>query len=247
MATNLDDAKAMIDASRRNDKKLLIGLTRRFKGDSQRMKEVVDSGELGEIYYTKCGWMRRNGIPGWGSWFTREKDAGAGPIYDIGVHTLDLAFWLASNFEPMKVLASKYTRFGNKQKGLGDWGIPNYEGYYDVEDLASALIKMKNGATVAFDVSWAANIEKSEFSVKLMGDKGGLDLEKMTVYTPENDRKLKHVEADPYYREMSHFIDCIINDREPVTKPNEMLALQKTLDMILLSSREDRIVDANEI
>ena len=247
MATNLAGAKEMTKAAERNNRKLLIGLTCRFKCDSQLMKKVVDSGELGEVYYTKCGWMRRSGIPGWGSWFTREEDAGAGPIYDIGVHTLDLAFWLASNYESAQVLASSYAKFGPERKGLGDWGTHNFDGYYDVEDLATALIKMKNGATVSFDVSWAAHVEKSMFSIQLMGDLGGLDLEKMSIYSSENDRKLEYSETDPYFAEMSHFIDCIQNDEEPVTTPDEMLALQKTLDMILLSCREDRVVTANEV
>ncbi|MCW4048507.1 MAG: Gfo/Idh/MocA family oxidoreductase [Candidatus Bathyarchaeota archaeon] len=214
------------------------------------MKKVVESGELGDIYYTKCGWMRRSGIPGWGSWFTREKDAGAGPIYDIGVHALDLACWLSSNFEPAQVLASSYSKFGPEKKALGDWGVPNLDGYYDVEDLSSALIKMRNGATVSFEVSWAAHVPRSEFSIRLLGEKAGLDLESMSIHSAENgeiDKKLRYKEADAYFEEMSHFIDCVRNDAEPITTSDEMLSLQKTLDMILLSSRENRVVLANEI
>lgn len=250
MATNYSDAKKMVKAANKNKKKLLIGLTRRFSGDVQHAKRVAENGELGDIYYINVAWMRRSGIPGWGSWFTREKDAGAGPIYDIGVHVLDTALWIADNFEPEQALASSYAKFGPDKKALGDWGTHNHEGYYDVEDLSSALIKMKNGATVSFEVSWAAHVPRSQFSVMLLGEKAGLDMETMTLHSAEAveiDRKLEYTKTDAYYEEMKHFTECIIKDESPVTTPDQMLNLQKTLDMILLSCRENRAVNADEI
>jgi predicted dehydrogenase len=250
MATSHLEAKNMIDAAKRNDKKLLIGLTRRFKGDSQAAKKLVNSGRLGEIYYSKCEWMRRNGIPGWGSQFTQRKLAGAGPIYDIGVHVLDLVCWLSSNFEAENVLASSYSKFGPYKKGLGDWGTPDFTGEFDVEDLASAHIEMRNGSTIAFEVSWAAHVPRSFFNVMLLGDQAGLDFDSMQLHSSnggEIDEKVDYVGTDPYYEEMSHFFDCIQNDVEPLTTGHEMLELQKTLDMILLSCKEKKLVKANEI
>ena len=98
MAINYGEAKIMVDASKRYDRKLQIGLQNRFRGESQALKEVMDWGVLGDVYYSKCGWLRRNGLPPWGSWFMRRRDSGGGPIMDIGVHAPDLAFWLTSNF-----------------------------------------------------------------------------------------------------------------------------------------------------
>ncbi|MCW4013194.1 MAG: Gfo/Idh/MocA family oxidoreductase [Candidatus Bathyarchaeota archaeon] len=250
MATSLSEAKAMVDAARKNKRKLLIGLTKRFQGDSIAAKQLVMNGTLGDVYYSKAGWMRRNGIPGWGSWFTRRELAGAGPIYDIGVHALDLTCWLGGNFDVDQVLASSYAEFGPEKRGYGDWGTVNESGYYDVEDLASAFIKMKDGSTVAFEVSWAANVPSSEFSVMVLGDKAGLDMSKLMIHSTngsEVNAPLEYKETDSYWEEMSHFIDCIVNDREPVTKPDEMLGLQRMLDMILLSARENRVVKASEV
>jgi len=250
MATSLAEAKAMVDAARKSNRKLLIGLTRRFQGDSIAAKQLVLDGVLGDVYYSKAGWMRRNGIPGWGSWFTREELAGAGPIYDIGVHALDLTCWLGGNFDVDQVLASSYAKFGPEKRGYGDWGTVNESGYYDVEDLASAMIKMKNGTTVAFEVSWAAHVPSSEFSVMVLGDQAGLDMRKRMIHSTDGsevDTPLDFKETDSYWEEMSHFIDCIVNDREPVTTPDEMLGLQRMLDMILLSARENRVVKTNEV
>ncbi len=250
MATSLPEAKQMVNAAKKHNRKLMIGLTRRFQGDSMAAKQLVSDGILGDVYYSKAGWMRRNGIPGWGSWFTRRELAGAGPIYDIGVHALDLTCWLGDNFDVDQVLASSYAEFGPKKRGYGDWGTVNDSGYYDVEDLASALIKMRNGSTVAFEVSWAANVPSSEFSVMVLGDQAGLDMREGMIHSTgesEIDTPLNYEETDPYWEEMSHFIDCIVNNREPITKPHEMLGLQRMLDMIQLSARENRVVKASGV
>lgn len=248
MATSYSEAKAMIDAARKNDVKLLIGLSRRWKGETKAAKKQVD--QLGNVYYVKAGWMRRNGIPGWGSQFTRKDLAGAGPIYDIGVHALDTACWLMDDFAPDQVLASSYTKHGPHKRGLEDWGTPNFDGYFDVEDLSSGTIKMKSGTTISFEVSWAAHVPKERFSVSLVGEKAGLDLETMMLHTTEEEEintKVEFNQTDPYLDQMKHFVNCIQNDVNPVTTPVQMLELQRMLDMILLSGEENRVVKASEI
>ncbi len=251
MAVNLSEARRMVKASERSGCKLLIGLQNRFRGASRALKPLVDGGELGEVYYARCGWIRRSGIPGWGSWFTRRSDAGAGPIYDIGVHALDLALWLMSNFEPEAAYASSYAKFGPERKGLGGWGTHKQEGVFDVEDLAVALLRMRNGASVSLEVSWASHIAKSNFYLNLLGNRAGLDFEASTIYTTEDsehvDRKVDFEEVDPYLAAFTHFVECILEDEEPLTEPEEMLGLQRALDMILRSSSENRVVTAGEV
>ena len=244
-------AKSMFDAAKKNDKKLQIGLMSRFRSDSQIFKRLIENGELGEVYYAKCSATRRSGIPGWGSWFTREKDAGAGPIYDIGVHTLDITMWLMSNSKPSMAYASKYSKFGPDKQGMGTWGTPEPNGYFDVEDLASAFLRMENGASIFLEVSWASHINKGVFNQWLLGTKAGLDFEASTIYSTEMgnpvDKKITVEANDAYLAEMQSYIKCILNDEEPLTRPEEMLGLQKALDMILRSASENRAVRANEI
>ncbi|UCH38171.1 MAG: Gfo/Idh/MocA family oxidoreductase, partial [Candidatus Bathyarchaeota archaeon] len=242
MALNFSEAQMMLQAAEKNDRKLLIGLNSRFEGNSPILKRHVDAGELGEIYYAKCSFLRRSGIPGWGSWFTKKDVAGSGAIFDIGVHILDLAFWLMANFRPATAYASSYAKFGPEKKGLGDWAQPEFEGYFDVEELASAFLKMENGATVFFEASWASHIAQDIFNVTLLGDAAGLDLESSSLFTTElnglSDKKLQYAQEDPYFAELNHFTNCILNDEKTITRPDEMLGLQKALDMILLSCRE---------
>ena len=62
----------MVDAAERNDRVLDVSFNHRRRGDVQALKKIIDDGVLGPIYYAKAGWLRREGIPGLGSWFTRR-------------------------------------------------------------------------------------------------------------------------------------------------------------------------------
>jgi predicted dehydrogenase len=120
-----------------------------------------------------------------------------------------------------------------------------------VEDLSTALLRMEGGASVAFEVSWVSHIEKPRIAVELMGVDGGLNLESATIYSTEEgshvDSTIHFDEVDAYLASMKHFVECIQEDGEPMTKPGEMLGLQRALDMILKSATEERLVTAGEV
>ena len=84
---------------------------------SRRGQGAVRRRQLGPIYYAKAGWLRRQGIPGLGSWFTRRATAGGGPLMDIGVHMLDMALHLLGEPTVTAVTAATYAEFG--PRGLG--------------------------------------------------------------------------------------------------------------------------------
>jgi predicted dehydrogenase len=95
MAEDADTAQIMVDAADRNDRVLDVSFNHRRRGHVQALKKIIDAGVLGRIYYAKAGWLRREGIPGLGSWFTRRATAGGGPLMDLGVHMLDIALYPA--------------------------------------------------------------------------------------------------------------------------------------------------------
>ena len=91
MAEKAPVAATMVAAAKANDRVLDVSFNHRKRGDVQALKKIIDAGLLGNIYYAKAGWLRREGIPGLGTWFTRAATAGGGPLMDIGVHMLDMA------------------------------------------------------------------------------------------------------------------------------------------------------------
>jgi predicted dehydrogenase len=175
MAKSAAEAKAMLDAANETGKKLTIGYQNRFRQDSQFMKSLCVSGDLGEIYFAKAFATRRRGVPTWGVFMDKEKQGG-GPLIDLATHALDLTLWMMDNYEPATVLGStfdKIGKMGSDANGMGPWDPAKYE----VEDSAFGLVKFKNGATVMVEASWALNmIVSNEAMTLLCGTKGGADM-----------------------------------------------------------------------
>lgn len=157
MAMNTAEAQEMLDTAKRLGLKLGIDFSYRFNPQSRAMKDLVDAGRLGNIYYGRSVWLRRRGVPGLasgfntkgggaGSWFFDKSQSGGGPLIDLGVHRLDLALWLMGYPEPAWVMGSTYCALAGKlaaERGFN----------YTVEDLACAMIKFKNGATLELDAA----------------------------------------------------------------------------------------------
>jgi len=178
IARTVEEAQSMVEAAERNDRVLDVAFNHRRRGDIETLKAVVDSGRLGRIYYAKAWWMRRTGIPTAGSWFTSHEQAGGGPLLDIGIHVLDYALYLLGQPAVTTVSASTYDLLGTA--GFGSSPTSDKTGgggRFDVEDLASAFLRLEDGGTLLVESSWAAHrTDGDEFGVTLFGTEGGADL-----------------------------------------------------------------------
>ena len=84
----LDEAVAVMKAEKESSAILSLGFQPRMDDNMKMIKKIVDSGELGKIYYIQTGGGRRRGIPN--STFIEEKTAGIGALGDIGCYSLDM-------------------------------------------------------------------------------------------------------------------------------------------------------------
>ncbi len=181
MARTVAEGEAMIAAAEAAERVLMIAFNQRYRSDVQWLKQYVDSGALGRIYYAKAHWMRRSGIPRLGSWFVSKEQAGGGPLIDLGVHVLDMALYLMGEPEPQAISANTYAEFGPRGlKGSGSaWARPIHGETlpYEVEDLATAFIRLDGGATLLLEASWATHSAAGDdFGVTLYGTEGGAEL-----------------------------------------------------------------------
>ena len=168
MAMNAEEGRAMLGAAKRAGRRLMINFSYRFSAQSRALKAQVDSGLFGDFYFGRTVWHRRRGMPGFGGWFGTKALAGGGPLIDLGVHRLDLALWLMGYPKPTWVLGNTYDPIARR---LADEAGKTF----DVEDLAAALIRFDNGATLVVEASWAANIQEAELmETRLLGTQAGL-------------------------------------------------------------------------
>jgi len=177
LAESVERAAAMVAAAHANDRVLDVSFNHRRRGDVTVLKQLVDDGLLGDIYYAKAGWLRRSGIPGLGTWFTQRALAGGGPLMDIGVHMLDMALHLMGEPTPEAVSAATYAEFGPRGRGGSSTARVGARadgpGAYEVEDLATAFVRLSGGATLLLEASWASHIERDQLYVVLYGSEGG--------------------------------------------------------------------------
>ncbi len=180
IARDGEQAEAMVAAARDAGRVLDVAFNHRRRGDIQALKRVIDGGRLGRAYYAKAWWLRRAGIPTPGSWFTRSDLAGGGPLVDIGVHVLDYALFLLGNPAVTSVSAATYDLLG--RSGFGASPHSSKTGadgakVFDVEDLATVFMRLRDGGTLLLEASWAAHrADGDEFGITLYGTEGGAEL-----------------------------------------------------------------------
>lgn len=187
LARSSAEAEAMVRAATAAGRVLDVAFNHRQRGDVQVLKNYINSGGLGRVYYAKASWMRRSGIPGMGGWFTNREMAGGGPMIDLGVHILDMALYLLGEPQVISVSAATYAELGPRGRGgRNDTKTLIGEGGYEVEDLATAFVRIAGGATLLVETSWAAYRRNGDnFGVALYGTEGGAEIN-VQDYTPDD-------------------------------------------------------------
>ncbi|MCE7785859.1 Gfo/Idh/MocA family protein [Staphylococcus xylosus] len=259
MAKTSEEAQLMIDAAVHNNKKLTIGYQNRFRADSQYLRKVTQRGDLGDIYFSKAHAIRRRAVPTWGVFLDEEKQGG-GPLIDIGTHALDLTLWMMDNYEPESVMGSTFHKLGKQADAANAWGSwdPNE---FTVEDSAFGFIKMKNGATIILESSWALNsLDVDEAKCSLSGTDGGADMKNglrihgedlRTLYTSEIELENAGVDfyegekIDEAEEEARAWINSITQNLEPVVKPKEAFVVTQILEAIYESAKTGKAVYLN--
>jgi len=199
LARNGPEAERIVKAAREADRAVHIAFTQRERGDVQALKRHVEEGNLGRIYHTRATWLRRNGIPGMGGWFTSKELAGGGPLIDLGVHMVDMALYLMGEPEVESVSCATYAELG--PRGRGGWqgkGPLQGDKPYEVEDLATAFLRLSGGATLNLEAGWAAYRESSDdFGVTLYGTDGGAEMKVRNYGTGDTVRIYTDVAGVP--------------------------------------------------
>ncbi|WP_331619670.1 Gfo/Idh/MocA family protein [Vallitalea guaymasensis] len=250
MAKTVKEAEEMLEAAKRTGKKLTIGYQNRFRADSQYLKKSCERGDLGDVYFAKAHAIRRRAVPTWGV-FLNEEEQGGGPLIDIGTHALDLTLWCMDNYKPKRVVGTTYKKLGDQKDTGNAWGDWKQD-EFTVEDSAFGFVTMENGATIILESSWALNtLETGEAKTTLCGTKAGADMKdglringadlgKLYVKKPGLSADgVDFYEGDsnnPAEVEAKSFVDCIINDTEPVVKPEQALVVTKILEAIYKSA-----------
>ncbi|WP_291764888.1 Gfo/Idh/MocA family protein [Caldivirga sp. UBA161] len=181
MAINVDEAVKMVEAARRRQRVLMVGHHMRFERSIQVGRKFITNGRLGKIYHIRALHLRRRGIPSTVT-FLQRKYSGGGPMWDIGVHTIDATMFMANFPKPVAVVGKVYSAFSDKAYMRMNYPVPMtsqfaYTAPMDVEDFAMGLVKFEDGLTMYIEATWATYIREDRHEIAIMGTEGGIHYE----------------------------------------------------------------------
>ena len=250
MAMSAAEAKGMIDAAKKADRKLVIGFQYRFDPRTQFLIRQREAGVFGDILFGRVQALRRRGIPNWGV-FGRKDLQGGGPMIDIGVHVLEMCHYTMGSPKPVSAMGKTFTYLGDQDstKIRSQW-----EGWdhktYTVEDLAVGHIRFDNGAVIHIEASFAAHHEHNgKMDFDLMGTKGGASWETSKVYTDQNGYMMNMqpaylpkeggfggVPRNFFVLKNRNFVDHVLHGKPTLAPAEHGLMVQQMLDLIYTSA-----------
>ena len=144
LALNAADAREMVEAAQKADRILAVDFQSRFIPQAVALKQCIERGELGEVYFVRAAWNRRRGFaPRTKGAFHSKALNGGGALIDVGVHVIDTALWLMGGPSPVSVSGATYLKIGNQADGgYNPWGPWNHQ-EMDVDDFAMAMIRLR--------------------------------------------------------------------------------------------------------
>jgi len=171
MCVTLEEAIEIRRAEKKSGKIVSVGFQPRFDANMQMIKKIVESGELGEIYYIQTGGGRRRGIPTpFGTTFIQEDTAGIGALGDIGCYSLDMVLNAIGYPKPLTVTGYTSNFFGTNKKYVKK---PEYAEVFGVDDFAAAFVRLEGDIILDFRIAWAMHLDTPGDTI-ILGKKGGL-------------------------------------------------------------------------
>jgi len=253
----LDEAVAVMRAEKKSGKLLTIGFQPRMSANMQMIKKIVDSGELGKVYYIQSGGGRRRGIPTpFGTSFIEKETGGIGALGDIGCYSLDML--LNAVGYPKPITATGYVSdFFGKDPNYYQ-GHPEYAEKFGVDDFAAGFVRLEGGIMLDFRISWAMHMDTSGDAL-ILGTEGGLRIPSTSSWNGEFDKPLTvyktvagkgisyEIPMEPagrlFYKKIRSFVDDVKLGRKPAVTSDEILYNQAIIDGLVRSAKIGREIE----
>ena len=243
MAMNSVEAIAMEQAALKANRVLAIDFQTRFEWDTQEARRLVTTGVLGTPHFARASYLRRAGVPAWGT-FTSKAANGGGALIDIGVHALDRALYVLGHPTPTSVWGATGQALGQRGEVTNRWGPWNTE-TYDVDDYAFAAIRFSDEMILLLECSWILRMENPSIQqLEISAANSGLGLNPLRLFHDRNGRHSTEVFEAPDHQRPSHelsiadFVKAVRDNTEPTVPAAHGVLITKIVDAIYKSMAE---------
>jgi predicted dehydrogenase len=213
MSTKVADAEAMIDACKKANVKLMIAYRCHYEPTNLRAVKLIRDGALGQVQAIESTFGFNMGP---NEWRTNKKLAGGGPVFDVGIYSLNACRYLTGE-EPIAISAYAST-------------IDHDPRFAEVEENMSWTMKFPSGIVAACNTTYGAPMDGF---FRVHGSKGWLQVDNAFVYEGLHLRAdfsgTKVDEPNPakdpshFQAEADHFSHCVQNNLEPKSPGEEGL------------------------
>lgn len=250
----LDEAIEVMKAEKESGKILTIGFQPRMSENMQMIKKIVESGELGKVYYMQAGGGRRRGIPTpFGTTFIEKDTGGIGAVGDIGSYSLDMLMGAVGYPKPLTVSGYMSDFFGKDPEYYP--GHPEYAEKFGVDDFAAGFVRLEGDIILDFRISWAMHMDTCGDAL-ILGTKGGLRIPStecwngefdspLTVYKTIGDQTVEYKvplkpSSDLFTKKLRSFVDAIKTGGSATVPSSEIVYNQAIIDGIVRSAKLGR-------
>lgn len=251
-AVNYAEVLRMKEAADKNQRILNIGVVNRFNTAVNKVRDLIQAGELGSLYHIYCSFRAHRSIPGLGGQFTTKAMAGGGVLIDWGVHFIDLICYCINAPAVQSVSGAAYSKLGTDMEDYvytGMWaGPPDYSGTYDVEDFVTGFVRTA-GPSITLNGAWAQNLNERAMFIEFLGDKAGIKLQyggQFTLFSTKDDMltetKCDMNMADMFYDEIDAFIECGRQGKKIRSNVDEVLVTAQIMDGLYQSAESGQEV-----
>lgn len=225
------EAVQMADAAKENKKILMVGMNNRFRPDTMILKSFIEKGELGKIFYTKSGWLRKLSTDN--RWMTQKDKSGGGVFFDLGIVMLDLVLWMVGFVPVERVNAKMYM---HKTKS--------------VEDSCIVFLEMKYGTSVILEVSWSLQSAQDFFYCEFFGSEGSAMINPLRIHkqlhgnlvnvTPAKTETPFNLYKKSYENELKHFVGAARGLHPVISTGDEAVQRMKVVEAIYHSAQKGK-------
>ena len=268
MCVTTEEAVEIMRAEKASGKIVSVGFQPRFDPNMKLVKQIVQSGELGKIYYIQTGGGRRNGIPfPFGTTFIESEKGVIGAMGDIGCYSLDMVLNSIGYPKPLTVTGYTSDFFGKSESYSGyiQSQKQHYSKIFGVDDFAAAFVRLEGDIILDFRISWAMNLDTPGDTI-ILGTKGGLRIPStecwngsiggdLTVYHDcagnPVETKIPMINSDVncFDEKIRSFLVAIHTNGAAPIPTSEILYNQAIIDHIVKSSKvgKELVVEIPEI
>ncbi|GAA0587716.1 Gfo/Idh/MocA family protein [Kribbella sandramycini] len=245
MSVSVAEAEALVTAAKETGRALQIGYVRRYAPNALVAKRFLDEGEFGSIYAARATILRAAGNPG--GWFGDKEISGGGPLIDLGVHIIDLCWYLMGRPTAVNVSGAAFSPLGARDniQHLTRYRAASATRVNNVEDYATAQIRFESGAVLNVDTSYSLHT-RNETRVELFGDKGGVQIEPALHMVTERHDTLLHIEPQidslgfdftvGFANQIDHFLRVVRREIEADAPAEHGLEMARMLTAIYESA-----------